>query len=192
MATPSEAVPTRVGPGLKASVAHGPPKEWDRVGMNVTVSVTLPAAQVRHARAKGYVLSRVLKESLDRLLGGETLVRTREELERAREHVRMLETYEASLLEKGRKENDARLQENAREAAIRLLATEFSQSTVRTGLVEVHRPSLGRATVNVRWLEERVAKHPLLRSMKVEQVLDLLIAASAGSERPDRERGEAP
>jgi hypothetical protein len=158
--------------------------------MNVTVSVTLPAAQVRLARANGYVLSRVLKESLERLLGGETLVRTREELDRAREHVRMLEVYEASLLEKARKEDDARSQEAAREAAIRALTEEFSRASVRTGSIEVHRPSLGRCSANVRWLEDRVAKHPLLRTMKAEQVLDLILAGcGSGGSDPSPEGG---
>ena len=134
--------------------------------------------------AKGYVLSRVLKESLDRLLGGATLARTREELERAREHVRMLEVYEASLLVTAQKEDDARSQEKAREGAIRALATEFSRATVRNGFVEIHRPSLGKCSVNLRWLEERVAKQPLLRPMKVDQVLDLVLALTKDRDAP--------
>ena len=123
--TLAEPSPTQVEHGLKAVVAHGPDKEWERVGLSVTVSVTLPASQVRWARSHGYVLSRVLRDSLERLQGGASLARTREELQSARERVAQLETYEARLLEEARVEADVRNQEIAREKAILTLASEF-------------------------------------------------------------------
>ena len=172
----SEAVPTRVGAGLKGLVAHGPPKEWDKVGLNVVVSVTIPATQVRWARAHGYVLSRVLRESLERLQGGSDLARIERDLESAHEQVRILEAARDRLREKHQASEDAKNLEKAREEAIRRLAEEFQAAPVHLGGVTGHRPALGRAAANVRWLEERVSRSELLRSMKPGEVLDLILA----------------
>jgi hypothetical protein len=160
---------------LKAQIAHGPEKEWERVGLSVTVSVTLPASQVRWARSHGYVLSRVLRDSLDRLQGGASLVRTREELQRARERVAQLETYEARLLEETKAEENARMEELARENAILALAKEFAAAEVSQGSITIHRASLGVANANLAWIEPRVEKNALLRSMKPRQVLELVL-----------------
>ncbi len=89
--TLEEPSPTRVEHGLKAVVAHGSDKEWERVGLSVTLSVTLPASPVRWARSHGYVLRRVLRDRLERLQGGASLARTREELQSVREWVAQLE-----------------------------------------------------------------------------------------------------
>ncbi|MGI0132656.1 MAG: hypothetical protein ACREDK_06150 [Thermoplasmata archaeon] len=172
----SEGLPTRVGPGLKGLVAHGPPKEWDKVGLNVVVSVTIPATQVRWARAHGYVLSRVLRESLERLQGGSDLDRIERELESAHEQLRILEAARDRLREKRQAADGAKNLEKAREEAIRRLAEEFRVAPVQLGGVTGHRPALGRATANVRWLEERVSKSDLLRAMKPSEVLDLILA----------------
>ncbi|MGI0071102.1 MAG: hypothetical protein ACRECT_03415 [Thermoplasmata archaeon] len=163
---------------MKAQIAHGPEKEWERVGLSVTVSVTLPASQVRWARSHGYVLSRVLRDSLDRLQGGASLVRTREELHQARERVAQLETDEARLLEEAKVEENARIEEWARENAILSLAKEFAAAEIAQGRVTLHRVSLGVASANLAWIEPRVEKNPLLRSMKPRQVLDLVLDAS--------------
>ncbi len=173
--TPEDPSPTRVEAGLKAQIAHGPEKEWERVGLSVTVSVTLPASQVRCARSHGYVLSRVLRDSLDRLQGGASLVRTREELQQARERVAQLETYETRLLEEAKAEENARIEELARENAIRSLAKEFAAAEISQGRITIHRASLGVANANLAWIEPRVEKNPLLRSMKPRQALELVL-----------------
>ncbi len=173
--TLAEPPPTRVEHGLKAAVAHGPDKEWERVGLSVTVSVTLPASQVRWARSHGYVLSRVLRDSLERLQGGASLARTREELQSARERVAQLETYEDRLLEEARVEADVRNQEIAREKAILALAREFGAAEVSQGPIQVRRPSLEMGNANLAWIEPRVEKDPLLRSMKPRQILELVL-----------------
>ncbi len=173
--TPEDPSPTRVETGLKARIAHGPEKEWERVGLSVTVSVTLPASQVRWARSHGYVLSRVLRDSLDRLQGGASLVRTREELQQARERVAQLETYEARLLEEAKAEENARIEELARENAILGLAKEFAAAEISQGSITIHRASLGGAHANLAWIEPRVEKNVLLRSMKPRQVLELVL-----------------
>ncbi|HEV2449657.1 MAG TPA: hypothetical protein VGU43_04510 [Thermoplasmata archaeon] len=179
---PAEAVPTRVDTGLRASIAHGPEKDWDRVGMNVTLSVTVPAAMVRWARAHGIVLSRVLRDSVERLQGGASLARTREELQTARERVLQLETYEARLLEEAKAADDAKAQEKAREKAIRELTAEFAAAEVSQGSFTVHRPSLGNSPSNLAWIEPRVEKNPVLRPMKARAVLDLVLTACSKSE----------
>ena len=173
--THAEAPPTRVEAGLKAQIAHGPEKEWERVGLSVTVSVTLPASQVRWARSHGYVLSRVLRDSLDRLQGGASLARTREELQQAKERVAQLETYEARLLEEAKAEENARIEELARENAILGLAKEFAAAEISQGHITIHRASLGLANANLAWIEPRVEKNALLRSMKPRQVLELVL-----------------
>jgi hypothetical protein len=167
---------------LKAQIAHGPDKEWERVGLNVNVSVTLPASQVRWARANGYVLSRVLRDSLEHLQGGASLARTREELQAARERVLQLETYEARLLEETKAADDAKAQELAREEAVRRLAAEFASAEVNQGPIAVHRPSLGESSANLAWIEPRVDKSAVLRSMKAKHVLELVLAACAQGE----------
>ncbi len=173
--TPEDPSPTRVEAGLKAQIAHGPEKEWERVGLSVTVSVTLPASQVRCARSHGYVLSRVLRDSLDRLQGGASLVRTREELQQARERVAQLETYETRLSEEAKAEENARIEELARENANRSLAKEFAAAEISQGRITIHRASLGVANANLAWIEPRVEKNPLLRSMKPRQALELVL-----------------
>ena len=173
--TPEDPSPTRVEAGLKAQIAHGPEKEWERVGLSVTVSVTLPASQVRCARSHGYVLSRVLRDSLDRLQGGASLVRTREELQQARERAAQLETYETRLSEEAKAEENARIEELARENAIRSLAKEFAAAEISQGRITIHRASLGVANANLAWIEPRVEKNPLLRSMKPRQALELVL-----------------
>lgn len=170
-----EPPPTRVEQGLKDKIAHGPVKERERVGLSVTVSVTLPASQVRWARSHGYVLSRVLRDSLERLPGGASLARTREDLQSARERVAQLETYEARLVEEARMDADARDQEIARETASLALASEFGAATVSQSPVELRRHSLGMANANLAWIEPLVEKDPLLRSMKPKQVLELVL-----------------
>ncbi len=173
--TPEDPSPTRVEAGLKAQIAHGPEKEWERVGLSVTVSVTLPASQVRCARSHGYVLSRVLRDSLDRLQGGASLVRTREELQQARERAAQLETYETRLSEEAKAEENARIEELARENANRSLAKEFAAAEISQGRITIHRASLGVANANLAWIEPRVEKNPLLRSMKPRQALELVL-----------------
>ncbi len=54
------APPTPVEPlvrGLKGNVAHGPEKQWDKVGRSVPVRGTVPIGVIRWLRANSYVLS---------------------------------------------------------------------------------------------------------------------------------------
>ena len=163
---------------LVGPMAHGPAKGWERIGQTTTVACTVRVATLREARSRGVNLSGALQATLDRILGSSDLAKIDEELQSLVDRQHILEAARERLLERRKAEQDEAARERAREQEIQRLAEEFSRATVRTGHVEVRRPSLGRAAINVRWLEERVAKHPLLRSMKAEQVLDLLLATS--------------
>lgn len=172
---------------LVGPMAHGPEKGWERIGQTTTVACTVRVETLRAARSRGVNLSGALQGTLDRILGGSDLARIDEELRSLIERQHILEAARERLLERRKAEEDAASRERAREEAIQGLAEEFSRATVRTGNVDVHRPSLGRAAINVRWLEERVSRHPLLKSLKAAEVLDLLLAAAS-----PRGNGPAP
>ncbi len=161
--------PTRVEPGsrvgLRAQVAHGPRKQWDQIGEKTTVAVTLPVALVRWARESDLVLSRVLRDALDKLQGGSDLARIETELRSHQEQVRILEAARETLLEKKRAEDDATTRRAAFEAAVRELVSSprnFRRIPRRANLV---------------WAEAAIKRTPALRGAKPDEVLDLVLAA---------------
>jgi hypothetical protein len=166
-------VPTRVDPAsrrtLSANVAHGPERRWEKVGETVVVSVTIPVTLLRWAREADVVLSRVLRESLDKLRGGSDLARVEAELRSHQEQVRILEAARDRLLETHRIEEDARAAEHARLDALRSVADAFY------ALGRDDPRQFGKVH-NLNWLKARMADSPALRGSRPEEVLGLVLA----------------
>ncbi len=166
------AVPTRVGPGsqsaLSATVAHGPERRWEKVGETVVVSVTIPVTLLRWAREADVVLSRVLREALDRLRGGSDLTRIEVELRSHQEQVRILEAARDRLLETQRLEEAARASAQARLNALRAVADAFygSGRDESRQFGKVH---------NLNWLKARIEGTPELKGSKPDEVLRLVL-----------------
>jgi hypothetical protein len=167
------AVSTRVDPGsrgaLSGAVAHGPERRWEKVGETVVVSVTIPVTLLRWARETDVVLSRVLREALDRLRGGSDLTRIEAELRSHQEQVRILEAARDRMLETQRLEEAVRATEQARLNALRAVADAF-YANVRdnpTQFGKVH---------NLNWLKARLADTPPLRGSRAEEILGLILA----------------
>ena len=167
------AAPTRVGPGsavgLSGVVAHGPERKWEKVGESVVVSVTIPVTLLRWARESDVVLSRVLREALDRLRGGSDLARVESELRAHQEQVRILEAARDRLLESSRIEEEALATEQARLDVLRKVADAFYAN----GRDDSRQ--FGRVH-NLTWLKARIADSPLLHGSRPEDVLDLVLA----------------
>ena len=166
----SGAIPTRVDrvvQAVRGEVAHGPEKAWGEVGQRVTISVTVPLELAKWARADGYVFSRILTEALVRLRDRGEQAEVRRQLEFHRQQVAILEAAAVAIAARTAEEESAKAQESAREGAVRALAEEFQR---------LGRGSLGRSR-NLAWLEARVARAPALKSLRVEAVLDLILAS---------------
>ncbi len=167
-----EAVPTRVDHGsprtLSATVAHGPERRWEKVGENVVVSVTIPVTLLRWARETDVVLSRVLREALDRLRGGSDLTRIESELRSHQEQVRILEAARDRLLETQRLEEAARASEQVRLNALRAVADAFYAN----GRDD---PRQFGKVHNLNWLKGRIDGAPALRGSRPEEVLRLVL-----------------
>jgi hypothetical protein len=166
-------VPTRVDPGsprtLSATVAHGPERRWEKVGETVVVSVTIPVTLLRWARETDVVLSRVLREALDRLRGGSDLAKIEVELRSHQEQVRILEAAKDRMLETQRLEEAARASEQARLHALRAVADAFYASGRDN-------PRQFGNVHNLNWLKARLADAPALRGSRPEEVLGLILA----------------
>jgi hypothetical protein len=166
-------VPTRVDPGshvaLSGAVAHGPERRWEKVGETVVVSVTIPVTLLRWARETDVVLSRVLREALDRLRGGSDLTRIEAELRSHQEQVRILEAARDRMLETQRLEEAARATEQARLNALRVIADAF-YANARDD------PRQFGKVHNLNWLKARLADTPPLRGSRPEEVLGLIMA----------------
>lgn len=154
---------------LSAFVAHGPERHWERVGENVVVSVTIPVTLLRWARESNIVLSRVLRESLDKLRGGSNLAKVEAELRSHQEQVRILEAARERLLEAKRIEEATRASERGRLETIHKIADEFYANGRDDGRV------FGR-NHNLNWLQIRIADSPNLRGTRPEEVLILVLA----------------
>ncbi len=165
-------IPTRVDPGsqgaLSRPVAHGPERRWEKVGGTVVVSVTIPVTLLRWARETDVVLSRVLREALDRLRGGSDLTMIEKELQSHQEQVRILEAARDRLLETKRLEEAARATEQARLNALRAVADAFyangRDDSRQFG--KIH---------NLNWLKARVGGTPALKRSKPEEILRLVL-----------------
>ena len=166
------AVPTRVDPGspsaLSATVAHGPERRWEKVGETVVVSVTIPVTLLRWARETDVVLSRVLREALDRLRGGSDLTRIETELRSHQEQVRILEAARDRLLDTQRLEEAAQAAQQARLTALRAVADAFYAN----GRDEPRQ--FGRVH-NLNWLKARIEGTPELKGSKPDEVLRLVL-----------------
>ncbi|MGP8144932.1 MAG: hypothetical protein ACLQC7_04535 [Thermoplasmata archaeon] len=175
------AVPTRVDPGsprtLSATVAHGPERRWEKVGETVVVSVTIPVTLLRWAREADVVLSRVLREALDRLRGGSDLTRIETELRSHQEQVRILEAARDRMLETQRLEEAGRAIEQARLSALRAVADAFYANGRDN-------PRQFGKVHNLNWLKARLADTPPLRGSRPEEVLGLILALR-GDYRPE-------
>jgi len=171
------AAPTRVAPGsavgLSGVVAHGPERKWGKVGESVVVSVTIPVTLLRWARESDVVLSRVLREALDRLRGGSDLAKVEAELRSHQEQVRILEAARDRLLESRRIEEEARATERARLEVLRSIADAFYAN----GRDD---PRQFGKIHNLNWLKGRIADSPHLRGSRPEDVLGLLLALRKG------------
>ncbi|MGA9839409.1 MAG: hypothetical protein WBE40_05010 [Thermoplasmata archaeon] len=115
------------------------------------------------------VLSRVLREALDRLRGGSDLTKIEAELRSHQEHVRILEAARDHLLETQRLEEAARATEQARLNALRAVADAF-YANGRDG------PEQFGKGHNLNWLKARIAGAPPLRGSSPEDVLGLILA----------------
>jgi hypothetical protein len=177
----SSTLPTRVDPGspraLSATVAHGPERRWEKVGESVVVSVTIPVTLLRWARETDVVLSRVLRDALDKLRGGSDLAKVEAELRSHQEQVRILEAARDRLLETRRNEEAARSSEQARLDALRSVADAYY------ALGRDDPRQFGRVH-NLNWLKARTAAAPALRGTRPEEVLSLVLALH-GDYRPE-------
>lgn len=152
------------------------------MGLNVVVSVTIPAAQVRWARAGGYVLSRILRESIEKLQGGSDLSRIEQELAAHMEQVRILEAARDHTRARIAAEADSRERERGREQVIHRLARDFwswrgqvLDPETRIRLMNGTRDMLPQSA-NVALVEGWIRKHRELRGMKSGEVLDLILS----------------
>lgn len=166
------AVPTRLDPGsqstFSATVAHGPERRWEKVGETVVVSVTIPVTLLRWARESDVVLSRVLREALDRLRGGSDLTRIEVELRSHQEQVRILEAARDRLLETQRLEDAARASAQARLNALRAVADAFYAN----GRDDPRQFGKGH---NLNWLKARIEGNPELKGSMPDEVLRLVL-----------------
>ena len=170
------APPTPVEPlvrGLKGNVAHGPEKQWDKVGRSVPVQITAPIEVVQWLRSNGYVLSRVFQEAASRLMGGIELVQLERQLEFHREQVTILEAARATL--GARKDAEAAVEDaqKARLEALRGVADSFYSQ-------ERDDPRRFGKVHNLNWLKARVDGTPALKGSKPEELLRLVLGL-----RPD-------
>ena len=171
-------VPTPVGTvpkGLKGHVAHGPEKEWEKVGKTVPVQLTAPVELVQWLRSNGYVLSRVFQEAGSRLMNGGDLDRIGKQIEFHREQVTILEAALSKLKERRDEMDAVASAERARLAAIQELTALFWEE----GRGDSRHYS---RRANLAWLEGRVSSSKSLRGSSAEDILDLVLA---GGDRPD-------
>jgi hypothetical protein len=152
------------------------------VGESVVVSVTIPVTLLRWARESNIVLSRVLREALDKLRGGSDLAKVKAELRFHQEQVRILEAARERLFEERRSEEAAQAAARARLEAIRRVADVFYAN----GRDDVRQ--FGR-THNLNWLKARIADSPSLRGTRPEEILSLVLALRE-EYRPGDDRAE--
>lgn len=168
--------PTPVEPlvqGLKGQVAHGPAKDWDKVGKTVAVQITAPVETVKWLRSNGYVLSRVFQESAARLMGSGELDRLDRQIEFHREQVTILEAAKVVL-------GDKKTEADAAESSTKQRLSEIQR------LIDAYR--LGGRTdreqfsfaSSLRWIEARIAKSPTLRHEDPAQLLKTVSSAAQG------------
>ena len=170
--------PTPVGTvpkGLKGHVAHGPEKEWEKVGKTVPVQLTAPVELVQWLRSNGYVLSRVFQEAGARLMNGGDLDRIGKQIEFHREQVTILEAALSKLKERRDEMDAVASAERARLAEIQELTALFWEE----GRGDSRHYS---RRANLAWLEGRVSSSKSLRGSSAEDILDLVLA---GGDRPD-------
>ena len=165
------APPTPVEPlvrSLKGNVAHGPEKQWDKVGLSVPVQITAPIEVVQWLRSNGYVLSRVFQEAASRLMGGTELLQLERQLEFHREQVTILEAARATL--GARKEADEVFEraQKARLEALRALADSFYGQ-------ERDDPRRFGKVHNLNWLKARIDATLSLKGSKPDEVLRLVL-----------------
>ncbi|MGI0129948.1 MAG: hypothetical protein ACREDE_09615 [Thermoplasmata archaeon] len=116
------------------------------------------------------VLSRVLRESLDRLRGGSDLAKVEAELWAHQEQVRILEAARDRLVETQRREEATRTAEQACLNALHAVADAFYAS----GRDD---PKQFGKIHNLNWLKARIDASPVLRGSRPDeallQILDL-------------------
>jgi flagellar biosynthesis/type III secretory pathway protein FliH len=138
------------------------------VGESVVVSVTIPVTLLRWARESNIVLSRVLREALDKLRGGSDLAKVETELRSHQEQVRILEAARERLLEEWRIEEASQATARARLETIHRIADTFYANGRDDGR------QFGR-THNLNWLKARIADSPSLRGTRPEEILSLVL-----------------
>ena len=168
---------------MKADVAHGPEKSWETVGLNVQVTITLPTRLVRQARAGGYVISRVAREALDRLIGGNDLSRIESEIKELEDRRRILESAREHIVSKRSQEESAAGKERARLAAISKLAEAYWSDARVVSFPD--RPAMRRCeaprSTNLSWVRSRARAIPELRGSSAEEILALIISLRPGA-----------
>jgi hypothetical protein len=172
---PETGVSTGVGPtprGLKGQVAHGPDKDWGKVGKTVPVQLTAPVETVQWLRSNGYVLSRVFQEAASRLMGGGELDRLEKQIEFHKEQVTILEVARSTLTQRREEQENVESSERARLEAIQRLADLFYEQG-RDDPSKFHRVS------NVNWLAGRARSSKILRGSRPEDLLELILASRA-------------
>lgn len=173
---PESAVPTPVESpvgspfrGLKGHVAHGPDKDWGRVGKTVPVQLTAPVETIQWLRSNGYILSRVFQEAASRLMGGGELDRLETQIEYHREQVRVLEAARSTLSERTEERASARARERERLDAIQLIADAF----FALGRDD---PSRFHRVHNLGWIQGRIASSAILRGSRPDDTLELVLS----------------
>lgn len=164
--------PTPVGPlvrGLKGHVAHGPEKDWEKVGKTVPVQITAPVEVVQWLRSNGYVLSRVFQEAASRLMGGGELDRLEKQIEYHREQVTILEAAKATLGAKKEANEAAESAECERLDAIQRLADIFFEQGRED-------PSRFHRVANLNWIQGRLSRSQVLRGSRADDILELVLS----------------
>lgn len=180
--------PTRVRPGsepqlgeeLQATVPRGRDRNWERAGMNVTVSVTLSAKDVRWARGKGYVLSRVLRDALDKLRGSNSIEQIDAQIRRHHEELAILNLAREKWQEINNGKDAGLRAEQAKQTRILELATEFWTQRVEVvgkhGLKELVTRDRLPARNNLAQAEAWIRRFPELKGMQPAEVLELVLS----------------
>ena len=153
------------------------------MGESVVVSVTIPVTLLRWARESNIVLSRVLREALDKLRGGSDLAKVEAELRSHQEQVRILEAARERLLEERRSQEAAQAAARARLEAIRRIADAFYANGRDDGR------QFGKSH-NLNWLQARIADSPSLRGTRPEEILSFVLDLR-GEYRPGDVHAEA-
>ncbi|HEV2166103.1 MAG TPA: hypothetical protein VGS23_03875 [Thermoplasmata archaeon] len=166
------ALPTPVGSpvrGLRGGVAHGPEKDWSKVGKTVPIQLTAPIEMIQWLRTNGYVPSWVFQEAARRLMGSGELDRLERQIEYHREQVTILEAARATLGNRMAKKESAEEGERSRLEAVASLAETFYAQ----GRGE---PSKFSRIQNLRWVQGRLDSSKALRGSRADDTLALILS----------------